>query len=487
MSLVKLEGVSLSLSGKVLFKDVNFSIQAGDKIGVIGNNGSGKTSLLRSIAKHINEHEGIIAHSKGLRCQYVEQGFPEQWDELSASGILESYLCDSVGDRWRVDYVLELCGFPKDHRSLPFNQLNGGWKKTLMIAKAILVEPDLLLLDEPTNHLDQDHIANIIRLLRDSNIVPTFVVISHNRSFLDSVTQSTLILQDRTISYFGFSFTQARKLFLEQEHASACSRTEVMNEIQRLKKSAQFQRQLGVNNYSDKALQKAKKIEKRIKIIEASVPEKQTSRKAGITLEVDEFKARHILRIEGLRLYSTPEHMLFAIESLVVNRGDRLVISGANGCGKSTLLKAIINESSLSIKMGPSVKIAVLDQELSLLPPGAEVLEFFMNSFELDRQQAINKLAASGFSYIESQKKIEQLSYGERARLAMLMLRLTNPNFLILDEPTNHLDISSQEMLEGEIQRLNAAALIVSHDIRFIENVGTRFFQIADGRCRERL
>jgi ATPase subunit of ABC transporter with duplicated ATPase domains len=486
MSLVKLEGVSLSLNGKTLFNDVNFVIQTGDKIGVVGDNGSGKTSLLRSIAKDLNEHDGHITQSRGLRCQYVEQGFPEQWIELSASEVLENYLPDPIDDRWKIEYTLELCGFPKDYRSLPCNQLSGGWKKIVMIAKAVLLEPDLLLLDEPTNHLDQVHTASFIRLLRDSNTVSTFVVISHNRDFLDSVTQKTLILHGRQVSAFDFSFTRARELLLEQEHAAACSRVETMNEIQRLKKSARFQRQVGVNNYSDKALQKAKKIEKKIKVIEASVPEKQVVRKAEITLEMDEFKARQILRIEGLKLYSAEARLICAIESLVVNRGDRLVITGANGCGKSTLLNAIIDHSEPSIKLNPSVKIAVIDQELSLLPSGSEVLEFVATQFALERQQAINMLAGSGFSYSESQKKIEQLSYGERARLAMLTLRLINPNFLILDEPTNHLDISSQEMLEAEIQRLNPAALIVSHDIRFIENTGTRFFEISDGSCRER-
>lgn len=484
MSLVTLENVSLSLNEKTLFSNLYLSINSGDRLGVIGDNGSGKSSLLRSIAKHLDEHEGSISHSRGLRCQYVEQGFSDHWNNSIALEILENCLSDAIADKWKAEYVFELLGFPKDYRTLTFAQLSGGWKKMLMIARAVLLEPDLLLLDEPTNHLDKVHIENITQLLRDSNVVSTVVVVSHNRDFLDSVTNSTLILHNRCFSHFNASFSQSRKLFLEKEQASLCARVDVVNEIRRLKKSAQFQRQLGVNNYSDKALQKAKKIERKIKSLESSVPEKPVSRKKEITLAVDEFNARKILQISDLNVHSTGGKLLFSVKSLAVNRGERLVIFGTNGSGKSTFLKAILN-SEPGIKIGPSVKVGVLDQELSSLPLDLQILEFFTIHFELEQQQAINKLASSGFSYLESQKKIGHLSYGERARLAMLMLRLSPPSFFILDEPTNHLDISSQEILESEIQRINPAAIIVSHDKRFVENVGTRFFEISNGQLRE--
>src|SRR5207253_4872706 len=290
MSLVKLESVSLSFNEKALFSKLNLSINIGDRIGIVGDNGSGKSSLLQSIAKRLNEHESNITHSRGLRCQYVEQGFPDQWNESTAFEVLASCLSDLVTDSWKAEYIFELFSFPKDFRSLLVGQLSGGWKKVLMIAKAVLLEPDLLLLDEPTNHLDQSHIANLIRLLRDSHVISTFAVISHNRDFLDSVTRSTLFLHDRSSSLFNASFSQARKLLIEQEQASSNARIEAISEIHKLKKSAQFQRQLGVNNYSDRALQKAKQMEKRIKRLEAAVPEKHSSRKKEITLAADQFK-----------------------------------------------------------------------------------------------------------------------------------------------------------------------------------------------------
>lgn len=487
MALVRLENFSLSLNGKILFRDVNLSIQSGDKIGLIGDNGAGKTSLLKSIAKALEEHDGQVAHARGLQCEYIEQGFPEGWRELSAQQVLQRHLHDPAGDQWKIEYVLELCGVPPASRSIPCHQLSGGWKKIVMFAKAILLEPDLLLLDEPTNHLDQAHIAGIIRLLGQSHSIPAFVVVSHNRDFLDAVTQKTLIVHDRQVSGFDFSFTRARQLFLAQQQAAANARLDIMDEIQRLKKSARLQRQIGVDHYSDKALQKAKKIEKKIQVIESSVPEKNITRKAEIALKVSDAKARKILHVEGLKLYAGEARLLFSIDTLVINRGDRLVISGANGCGKSTLLNAIVQGSDPSIRINPSVRFAVIDQELSFLPADSEVLEYVATQHALDRQQAINLLAGIGFSYTESQRRIGQLSYGERARLALLTLRLINPNFLILDEPTNHLDITSQELLESEIRRLNPAALIVSHDSRFIENVGTRFFEVKGNVLGERL
>ncbi|WP_242485757.1 ATP-binding cassette domain-containing protein [Pseudomonas sp. TH41] len=484
MPLVMLEDVSLSFNDARLFSNLHLSVNSGDRLGIIGDNGTGKSSLLRIMSKYSDDHEGRVAHSKNLRFQYVEQGFPENWDELTALQILENCLTDLASDKWKVECALELFRFPHSYWSLPFGQLSGGWKKMLAIAKAVLLEPDLLLLDEPTNHLDQTHIMNLTRLLRDSNVVPAFVVISHNRDFLDSVTSSTLILHDRSFSFFNFSFTLARKLFLEQQKALACARVEANNRIQRLKKSASFQRQLGVNHYSDTALQKAKKIEKKIKSLEAVVSDKPVSMNGEIILGMEKFNARKILQIDDLTLYSPGGRILFYIKSLVINRGDRLIISGANGCGKSVFLKAIV-DGAQGIQVGPSVKMGVLDQALSLLPLEVGILEFISARFGLDHQQSINRVASAGFSYLESQKKISQLSYGERARLAILTLRLTNPNFLILDEPTNHLDISSQELLESEIQRLNPAAIMVSHDVRFVQNVGTRYFRIANGIMEE--
>jgi ATPase subunit of ABC transporter with duplicated ATPase domains len=220
--------------------------------------------------------------------------------------------------------------------------------------------------------------------------------------------------------------------------------------------------------------------------LEAVIPEQQTLRKKDITLAVEEFNAKKILQIEDFELLSTDGNVLLFIKSLVINKGDRVVITGANGCGKSTLLKAIISNTKSGIRLGPSVKIGILDQKISVLPEESSVLEFFSANFEIDRQQSINKLASAGFSYLDTQKKFGQLSYGERSRLAILALRLNNPNFLILDEPTNHLDITSQEILEKEIQRLNPAAIVVSHDARFIENIGNRFLHISDGECKER-
>lgn len=484
MTLVKLKGVSLSVNGNALFSNLNFSIFDGDKIGIVGDNGCGKSSLLRSIAKQLDEHEGDISHSKNLRCQYVEQGFSSQWDEFTALEILENCILDAASNGWRAGYIFEQFEFPMGHRSLLFKQLSGGWKKMLMIARAVLLEPDLLLLDEPTNHLDQSHVEIISRLLRDGITVPTFAVVSHNRYFLDLVTKSTLFFSDRDIFHFNVSYTLANKLFLEQEKARCDSRADAVGEIQRMKKSAHLQRQIGVDNFSDTALQKAKTLDKKIKILEAALPRKPMLRKQEIALNASTFNGRRVLQIDGLKVCSPQGNLLFFVQSLVVNKGDRLVISGANGCGKSTLLKLIINAAA-GINTGPSVKIGVLDQELSSLPLDSTMLNFFTEQFELDQQRAVNYLALSGFSYLETQKKIGHLSYGERSRIALLTLRLASPNFFILDEPTNHLDISSQETLESEIRRLNAAAIIVSHDFRFVENVGTRFFSITRGNLEE--
>ncbi|MGF6327461.1 ATPase subunit of ABC transporter with duplicated ATPase domains [Pseudomonas sp. BS3782 TE3695] len=486
MSLIKLENVSLTRNETTLFSELNLNITSGDRLGIVGDNGAGKSSLLRSIAKLLDEHEGTITHARGLRCVYVEQGFADQWNDTTALDILIKCLPDPTAERWKADYTLELFNFPTDYRSLSYAELSGGWKKILMIARAMLSEPDVLLLDEPTNHLDQSHIENLARFLNEGHTISTFAVVSHNRDFLDSTTKSTLFLHNRRASHFKRSFTEARTMLLEQEQALSESRSIVLHEVQRLKKSAQFQRQLGVNNYSDNALQKAKKLEKRVENLQATIPKQPSVRKNNITLAVDEFSAKKILLIEDLRLTSSDGKELLYIQSLTINKGDRIIVTGANGCGKSTLLKTIISNTDPHSRLGPSVKIGILDQEISVLPKESTASDFFSKNFEMEHQQAINTLASAGFSYLDAQKKFSQLSYGERSRLAILAMRLINPNFLILDEPTNHLDITSQEMLENEIQRLNPAAIIVSHDTKFIRNVGNRFFDISNGICKER-
>ncbi|BBP56881.1 ATP-binding cassette domain-containing protein [Pseudomonas sp. St316] len=406
MSLIKLDNVSLSIHGNLLFSHLNLTISSGDRLGIVGDNGSGKSSLLRSIAKILDEHEGDITHVRGLRCHYVEQGFPDEWNESSAVEILESCLSDATTDKWKADYTLELLNFPEGHRSLRFAQLSGGWKKMVMIAQAVILEPDVLLLDEPTNHLDRSHIEHLIRLLRDNRITPTFAVVSHNRDFLDSVTKSTLLLSGRGSSYFNASFTRARNLLLEQEQALSEARAVALSEIQRLKKSAHYQRQLGINNHSDNALQKAKKIERRVKNLESAIPTAKTPRKKNITLAIDNFNARKILQIKNLQLHSTAGNLLLSIESLVINKGDRIVISGVNGSGKSTLLKAILSRTATEITLSPSAKVSFLDQDISALPETSSILEFFSSNFEIDQQQAINKLASAGFSYPSAQKNL---------------------------------------------------------------------------------
>lgn len=486
MSLVMLEGFGISYGAGPILSDVNFTIKNGEKIGLVGDNGAGKSSLLLSIAKKTDAYTGRLTHSKGLRCHYVAQGFSEEWNALTVIDVLEGSIADLWADKWRAEYTLELFDFPRSYHRLQVGQLSGGWKKVLMIANAFLLEPDLLLLDEPTNHLDQEHIRIITRAINNAQLSATLVIASHNRDFLDAVTERTLFIHDKKTIFFKVPFTQARTLLKESILASAESRNAALVEICKLKKSAEFNRQIGVNNYSDRALQKAKQIEKRVRALEDAVPSKMTTLKKPISLAIDDFNAKKIIRIENYTVCTPDGVCLFKIDELTIRKGDRLVIFGPNGSGKSVLLKAISSGAESSIRLGPSVHYGLFDQELSSLPLNLSALDYLLVGHELGRQSAINELASTGFSYSDAQKKINTLSYGERARLLVLSLRLQRPNFLILDEPTNHLDISSQEMLEAEIHRLNPAAIIVSHDARFIENVGTRFYEIQGGVLKAR-
>lgn len=481
MSLINVEALSLGYGATPVFENVGFSINAGDRLGLVGANGSGKSSLLKCLSALCEDHGGSITRKKSLKTYHVHQGLlaPSHGRE-TCTGFLSHYLADP-GEEWKVSYTFELLAFPKQYRDLRIDELSGGWNKILMFAAAIMSEPDLLIMDEPTNHLDMYRTEILVNALRFAGHINTFVVASHDRYFLDAVTQQTLFLDRQGTYRFPHAYTQAKVLMKEKQHALETEVLHKRSEVERLTESARFQRQLGVNNFSDKASQKAKQIEKKIRGLKNSLEARPAMAVGQIKLETESTEARHLLKLRGFCVCAPSGELLFTIPELEVKRGDRIVVTGANGSGKSTFLRAIAGLSGHAAQLTPSARIGYFEQDSSQHPAARSILDFVMENAEPDASRAVAVLAQAGFDYSDAKKAMQRTSFGERARLSLLALRLGRPNFLILDEPTNHLDIRSQEMLEDEIQRTHAAALIVSHDRRFVENVGTRFYSIKNG------
>ena len=481
MSLVKLEDLSLGYGAEPVFKSVTLSLADGDRLGLVGANGSGKSSLLKCIAGSSDDYSGLVTRQKGLKSFYVHQGLIEQdQGNVTSSDLLRGYLTDTMDD-WKIDYIFESLKFPKKYRGLQTCELSGGWSKLLMFAVALISEPDLLILDEPTNHLDMYRTDILVNVLQTFGSVNTLLVASHDRYFLDSVTQQTLFL-DRMGAYrFPYSYSRAKEFMYEKERELENALQDRRSEIERLAQSAKYQRQLGVNNFSDKASQKAKQIEKKIRVLKTALPNRQPVDNVQIKLETESIEAKYLIKLYDFQVRSPLGELLFKVPELEIKRGDRVVITGANGSGKSSFLRVIAGLSSDALELTPSARVGYFEQSSSRLSVDKTILDFVVENAEPDSTRAVALLASAGFTYLDTKKSMLRTSFGERARLSLLALRQTKPNFLLLDEPTNHLDITSQEMLEDEIRRMNSAALIVSHDRRFVENVGNRFFSIKDG------
>ncbi|RON92457.1 ATPase [Pseudomonas fluorescens] len=481
MSLVKLEDLSLGYGAEPVFEGVALSLAEGDRLGLVGSNGSGKSSLLKCISGSSDDYSGSLTRQKGLKSFYVHQGLIElAQGDVTCDVFLRGYLTDAVDD-WKIDYTFESLKFPKKYRELQIRELSGGWNKMLMFAAALISEPDLLILDEPTNHLDMYRTDILVDVLQTVGWVNTLLVASHDRFFLDAVTQQTLFLDRIGVYRFPYSYSRAKGFMYEKERELENSLQDRKSEIERLTQSAKLQRQLGVNNFSDKASQKAKQIEKKIRVLKTTLPDRQTVDTVQIKLETESIEAKYLIKLYDFKVNNPSGELLFTVPELEIKRGDRIVITGANGSGKSSFLRVIAGLSSDALELTPSARVGYFEQSPSRLSVDKSILDFVLENAEPDSTRAVALLASAGFTYLDTKKSMLRTSFGERARLSLLALRQTKPNFLLLDEPTNHLDIKSQEMLEDEIRRMNSAALIVSHDRRFVENVGNRFFSIKGG------
>jgi len=479
-----------------LFEKVNITISSNDRVGIVGNNGEGKSSLLDCIAGIQTGYTGEITRPKGARIEYVEQGMPSDLEKVSlydaiASGIPE---IDRISNEWKVDIALDMFDVPHELRERNIEDLSGGWQRLALIARAAMSDPDVLILDEPTNHLDLGKTFSLERWLSEQIYNVPVVIVSHDRAFLDKCTNRTVFLRKSGVSIYKHSFTRARELLFEDDKSLFSKRVVEMEELKRLEKSAHKQRQIGKDNYSDTALQKAKQIERRAQDLRESLTDIHTEEKRDISLTSSTTHNKCLLQMTDLNVFSPTGDLLFKIDTLEVNSGDRVVILGANGTGKTcffTLLREYsekrqgLSEGKLNIP--PSVKVGIIDQHLSNLSQKDTLRGFISDSSNepITQQRVSSLLASAGFKYEMQETRIETLSYGQKARLNLVGLRLRNPALFLMDEPTNNLDISGQEALEGEVKSHTNAAVIVSHDRTFVKNLGTKYFVIQNKKLKE--
>ncbi len=492
MSLIHLHDLGVVLS-QPLFSKLNLTINAGDRIGLVAANGRGKSTLLRCINGTFEPSAGEITKARGLTIGTVEQNVPPVLDALSFYDAVLDALSQEQAEMesWRVDVVLETLDVPDEFRLKPVNALSGGWQRLMLLARVWVNEPDVLMLDEPTNHLDLGKIAALEAWLNALPRDVPVIVASHDRAFLDAVTNKTLFLRPENSSVFALPYSKAR-LELDQADASDARRFERdMKTAEQLRRQAAKLKNIGINSGSDLLVVKTKQLKDRAaKLEEAAKPAHQERSAGTIKLANRGTHAKVLITLDNADVCTPDGGLLFRTGQHFLCQGDRIVLLGANGAGKSQLIKLLRKamtapDTNSGIKATPSLVLGYSDQALADLTGDRTPMDTVISRFDMGDQKARSLLAGVGISLDMQARPVERLSGGQKARLAMLMLRLANPNFYLLDEPTNHLDIEGQEALEAELMAHQTSCLLVSHDRSFVRAVGNRFWRIERKRLIE--
>ena len=506
--------------GKNILDGLTFTVNSGERVGILGHNGCGKTTLFRILAGEIGWDEGEVMVAPSKRLGLISQipVYPDGWttedvlrsahkrlyeisdrlDELGllmehdqSSALLQEY--DRLSDDFRRlggydmdtarNRVANGLDIPAAMREQAFDSLSGGEKTRVNLARLILEDTDILLLDEPTNHLD----LRATEWLEDYllHFKGTVLSISHDRWFIDRVAQRCIEIVDGKAEFYsgGYSFYLEERQRRFEEKMRKYEKDQA--KIEQLTRAAE-QMHLWAFMGNDKLHKRAFSMEKRIeKLSHTEKPTEQ--KKLSVKFRQREFEGDEVLVMEGLSK-SFGEKKLFSDLDLTVTGGERIALIGDNGTGKSTLVKLIMGDETPDagyVYRGPAVRTAYLPQMVSFSVPERSAYDTMLYDCRCQPQEARDRLAAFGFRGEDVFTPVGTLSGGEKSRLRLCMLMGADINFLILDEPTNHLDIASREWMEDALSDYEQTLLFVSHDRYFIEKFATRIWALSDGRITD--
>ncbi|MCG7491933.1 ATP-binding cassette domain-containing protein [Thalassobius sp. Cn5-15] len=483
MSLISLNKAAVTFAAP-LFRDLSLTLNKGDRLALIAANGRGKSTALAALAGDLDLTSGTRTTARGLRCALVTQHVPADLLPLSlydaALSALDPTMAEYEG--WRVEVALADLLVPFDVWHRPLSELSGGWQRVALLARAWVTEPDVLLLDEPTNHLDLQRIGILQNWLGTVARQAACVIVSHDRAFLQAVCNRCLFLRSEGSQDYTLPYGAARAALDQHDQALARQYDNDMAKAQQLRRQAAKLKNTGINAGSDLLLTKTKQLSARADQLEGAARPAYQDRSAGrIRLDSSTIGSRALVTIEPQEVNKPDGTQLFRLPQLWINRGDRVVLLGENGAGKTTFFTQIvqaIRTPATPIRIAPSVGAGVSTQALDQLAQFRTPMQAVTHSTNIGDDAARRSLAGAGIAHQQQDRGLKELSGGQRARLAMLLLRLSQPSLYLLDEPTNHLDIEGQEALEVELQAPDLTALIVSHDRCFVRTVGTRFWQI---------
>ena len=473
-----------------LFDALSFTLKKGDRIGLLGDNGCGKSTLLKILDGTDTPASGTVALAGHCLLARVEQHLPESVYPLSMLEAVLAQLPHTEREtlRWRAESLLATMGFSVADTGLQSATLSGGQHTRLLLARALINQPDLLLLDEPSNHLDLPTLLWLEQFLQDWP--GSFVLVSHDRQLLDAVTNGSWILRDKMLHYFALPCTRARQALAEKDESDALRRKAEQKEIDRVTTSAKRLATWGKVYDNEDLARKAKQMERQVERLKES----QTALTAGspwtLTLRGDALRADRLLEIDVLDVPPAAGlPALFRMENARMKSGDRVAIVGRNGCGKSSLMRLIWQqfaacELHAGLKLHPRVTPGYYDQTLNQLADDATLIDA-LEPFAANPQDRKMALISAGFGWVRHGQKVSTLSGGERSRLLFIGLTLARFSLLMLDEPTNHLDMEGKEALAETLQQFEGGVLLVSHDRQLISQSCNRFWLIEEGALSE--
>jgi ATP-binding cassette, subfamily F, member 3 len=514
---VALGGVGVEFGATTLFSDVTFTISAGERWGVVGRNGTGKTTLFKLLTGALVPSQGTVSRQSGLTLSLLgqhrdfgsaatvweaaagpfaelltlEQSLAEQAHalaEVSDDAALSRYGRDL--ERFereggytiapRVDAVLQGLGFdPTAARQQPLQQLSGGERGRVGLARQLVAPSDILLLDEPTNHLDLETTRWLEQYLSESE--RTIVLVSHDRAFLAAIVDHVLHFEGGTATPYAAGY----EAFVQQRQERRLAQQRSFDKQQKViaSESDYIARNLAGQN-TKQAKGRRKKLE-RLPRLSSPIGEEGTM---TLRLDIAERGGDQVAVAENVTI-SVPGRTLIERFSGRVMRGDRLGILGPNGAGKSTLLKALVGEQppeAGELKVGNSIRVAYYDQQLGQVPLEKTLYDAISDLRpQWERRLVQGHLGRFGFSGDEVQRKASTLSGGERARVALAMMMLTQANLLVLDEPTNHLDVETIEVLEDAIEGYEGTVILVSHDRAMLRALATKVWVLHERHVTE--
>ncbi len=492
-TLLSTQNLSFHNNHGILLSNISLALTKGEKIGLIGYNGCGKSTLLKLLSHQLVPTDGSITIANQVIMAYVEQQLPS---ELQSMRLIDAVLHKlpeelRISESWRSELLLSEMGFKTNEINLLVSQLSGGQHTRLLLARALILQPDLLLLDEPSNHLDLPTILWLETFLTQWR--GSFILVSHDNRLLDKVTNCTWIIRDKTLSVFRLPCSQARQ---EQEAQDISAQHRCDAQQKEIDRIAQSAKQLAIwgKVYDNESLsRKAKQMEKQIVRLKDEQVDVTEGNQWTLQLSGTILRADRLLELHQLSVIPAPDApILYTIDNQRIKSGDRVAIVGANGAGKSSLLKMIwssFHGSTTStenvIRLHPRVELGYYDQSLAQLNDNdtlADALKPFAALLDEQRKMA---LINAGFVYSRHNQQVKSLSGGERARLLFIGLSLAKYSLLMLDEPTNHLDMEGKQALAEQIQRFSGGILLVSHDRELIEKSCNRFWYIHNGILSE--